>query len=295
MDDWHIIGGGAIGCLFAANLQRSGVRCSLVLRRSGPSRCNIEIDEATGQHSITVSATSASNPAPIRHLLVTTKAYDMESALLSVAHRLGRDSVVLILVNGMGLLELAATILPDVKLFAGTTTEGAYRSGTRQIRHAGSGITRIGSLAIGQEPAWFDAWRDFPLVCQWDPDIENALWHKLAINCAINPLTALHKVHNGALQQEPALMASVNSLCEEIAAVSKAAGFSETARRISGDAAEVIRRTADNKSSMLQDVLAGRRTEIDFITGYLVRRADALGVKVERNRDLLERIRQLGP
>ena len=226
---------------------------------------------------------------------MTTKAYDIESALRSGAHRLGRDSVVLILVNGMGLLELATAVLPQVTLCAGTTTEGAYRTGARQVRHAGNGTTRIGSPTSGREPAWFKAWRGTALACHWDPHIENALWHKLAINCAINPLTALHKVHNGALQQEPALIASVNSLCEEIAAVSEAAGFSETARRIRGDAAEVIRRTADNKSSMLQDVLAGRRTEIDFITGYLVHRADALGVTVERNRDLLERVRNLGP
>lgn len=295
MSDWHILGAGAIGCLFAASLQRSGVNCSLILRTPGPAHCDISIENTTGSCSTRVAATSAECASPIECLIVTTKAYDVENALMSVKHRLGKGSRVLIMVNGMGLIEVAASHLPEVTLFAGTTTEGAYVQGPRNIHHAGRGVTRVGSLKAREMPAWFDSWLRMPLACDWDSDIEAALWHKLAINCAINPLTALHQVRNGQLQGDSELRVSVSNLCQEIASVSEAAGFNDTARSIARDAVDVIQRTADNKSSMLQDTLAGRPTEIEFITGYLVRRADALGVSVDHNRELLQRIRNLEP
>ena len=295
MSDWHVLGAGAIGCLFAANLQRSGVNCSLIMKIAGPAQCDIEVEDAEQSYAIGVTATAAESNSPIHRLLVTTKAYDVADALLSVKHRLGTGSQVLILVNGMGLLEIAAEELAGVTLFAGTTTEGAYRTGAQKICHAGRGATRIGSPESRYRPDWLDDWLRIRLDCQWDPDIEAALWHKLAINCAINPLSALHRVRNGELERDRKLRASVAALCQEIAAVSEAAGFGETARLIATDSRDVIRQTASNKSSMLQDTLAGRPTEIEFITGYLVRRADALGVPVDRNRELLERIRKLEP
>jgi 2-dehydropantoate 2-reductase len=295
LSDWHILGAGAIGCLFAANLQRSGVSCSLILRTASAAQCDIEVEDAARHSSVRVATTSAQATPMIQRLLVTTKAYDVERALSAVKHRLDSGSQVLIMVNGMGLLEIAAAQLAGVSLFAGTTTEGVYRNGAQKICHAGRGVTRIGSLDARTQPDWFDDWLRLPLACHWDTDIEAALWHKLAINCAINPLSALHRVPNGELGRDSALKASVAALCREIAAVSEAAGFGESARLIATDTRDVIQRTARNKSSMLQDTLAGRRTEIEFITGYLVRRADALGVPVDRNRELLERMRNLEP
>lgn len=295
MSDWHILGAGAIGCLFAANLQEAGARCCLVLRDAPAPSCDIQIETPAGRRTTAVSATSARASTPIRRLLVTTKAYDVEGALQSVRHRLGGGSEVLIMVNGMGLLEIAAAMLPEVTLFAATTTEGAYRTGPYQVCHAGRGTTRIGQPGNTDEAEWFGNFRDMALACQWDADIEAALWHKLAINCAINPLTALHRVRNGELARDTALRAAVIELCREIAAVSEAAGFGEIAGKVSADVLDVIHRTADNKSSMLQDVLAGQASEIEFITGYLVGRADKLGVAVDRNRELLERMRDREP
>ncbi len=295
MKHWHILGAGAIGCLFAARLGQAGVSCSLVLRDAGPSSREFVLEDERGRHTLSLPATAAIDSSPIDHLLITTKAYDVEAALRSVRHRLQPGNAVLILVNGMGLLEIAAAIVPEAKLFAGTTTQGAHRTGARSIRHAGSGITRLGAAGSSAKPDWLPDWQAAPLACEWETDIRSALWHKLAINCAINPLTALHRVRNGELASDAALAHEVGVLCREIAAVSEAAGYGGTAGRIEQDTLEVIRRTAANQSSMLQDIRAGRRTEIEFITGYLVRRADALGVSADRNRELLERIRRLEP
>lgn len=293
MSDWHILGAGAIGCLFAANLQRSDVNCSLILRQAGTGACNIQIEDAMGSSSIPVAASSAREPSRIRNLLVTTKAYDVESALRSVSHRLDSQSQVLLMVNGMGFGEQLQAQLPWLDSYQGTTTEGAYRVAPWHIRHAGRGQTVIGRQDMAQSPGWLASWQAALEQCHWDADIDRALWRKLAVNCAINPLTALHQCRNGELAGNTGLASQVTALCREITQVCTAAGFQDIARDLDTTVAAVIRGTAGNRSSMLQDVLQGRQTEIDYITGYLLTEAQRHGIAVPLNTALYEGVQGL--
>lgn len=294
--DWHILGAGAMGCLFAAALRQAGRGATLLLRDTPPAhRIPLLIEEDGERREITVDASATGAAGRIERLLVTTKAYDVTGAVASVSHRLDHDSEVLLLANGIGFARELTERHPHLNLYFGTTTEGAYRIGPQHLRHAGHGSTRIGQPGRRVPPAWFATWRDAIPHCTWDPQIEDALWLKLAINCAINPLTAIHRCPNGDLQRAPALAATVARLCAEIEAVSRAAGRTAAVTGLRHAVAEVIRNTADNRSSMLQDALAGRRTEIDYITGHLVAVAEQYGVEVPHNRELLARVRILGP
>ena len=118
------------------------------------------------------------------------------------------------------------------------------------------------------------------------------LWRKLAINAAINPLTALLRCTNGELAGDPA--DRVRRLCTEISAVARAAGMGRAVESLENVVFEVIHNTADNRSSMLQDVEAGRPTEIDYITGWLVEQANRLGMDVPANAALLEQVKTHG-
>ncbi len=288
---WHILGAGAIGDLFAHTLSRQGITCTLILRDSSDDSCQLTVERGGQQQHSTFPVSVAGDHSAIDKLLVCTKAYDVATALQTVSHRIGPDTDVLLLVNGMGLVEIAAQILPEASLYCGTTTEGAYRPQPRHIHHAGTGMTLVGSPDKTSQPPWFTVWQSLPLDCRWEVDIEQALWHKLAINCAINPLTAIHGCRNGELAKDENLRREVVSLCDEIAAVSAALGFANTAEIIHSASLEVIRATGENRSSMLQDIQAGGTTEIEFITGYLVSRAAEAGVTVPHNQILLETIR----
>lgn len=288
---WYILGAGAIGGLFAHALSRRGVPCTLLLRDHSEPECQLTLEREGQRQVCTFPVSTAGDHNVIDKLLVCTKAYDVASALGAIRHRTGPDTEVLLLVNGMGVTEIAAGILPQASLFSGTTTEGAYRIQPRHIHHAGSGITLVGSPDKISQPQWFATWQSLSLDCRWEADIERALWHKLAINCAINPLTAIHGCRNGELARDEKLRREVTSLCDEIAAVSHALGFTHTAQIIHSASLEVIQATAENRSSMLQDTLAGGDTEIEFITGYLVRRAEEAGLAVPHNHALLETIR----
>ena len=292
---WHVLGAGAIGCLFAAALRRAGCEVTLLLREGslpGERTVLIEGDHGTERLVLPTSTPAAENP--ITHLLVTTKAYDVAPAVAAVRHRLDQQSQVLLLANGMGFAAEVAREAPWLQLFHGTTTEGAWRIAPLHIRHAGHGTTRLGRSGAATPAPWFRCWRDGLPHCVWDPDIERALWLKLAINCAINPLTAVHRCANGELSGRADLAVEVARLCDEIATISAAAGYPEAAQEIHEAVARVITATAANRSSMLQDVLAGRRTEIDYITGYLLAVAGRCGVEAPRNRALLDALRGQG-
>lgn len=289
---WHILGAGAIGCLYAHALQRSGCDVTLVLRRGADARSLPLVVERDGTSSeLPVNAITPDTPARISHLLITTKAYDVRGAVAGVAHLLGDNCVVLLLVNGMGLAEELRKDWPRLDIYCGTTTEGAYAVAARHIVHAGRGETRIGRQGQREPAPWFKAWAHAIEPCVWDPDIATALWSKLAVNCVINPLTALHACRNGELAERPGLASQVDALCGEVTAISRAAGFNTVASSLEATVAAVIAGTAHNRSSMLQDVLNGRPTEIDYITGYLLQVADRYRIDAPHNRALLEKIK----
>jgi 2-dehydropantoate 2-reductase len=144
-----------------------------------------------------------------------------------------------------------------------------------------------------EPPPWFGQWSRSVPRCLWDTDINTALWTKLAVNCVINPLTAVYGCRNGALAERPELAVRVTQLCREVAQVSYAAGFTDTAQTIDNMVARVIQATAANRSSMLQDVQAGRPTEIDYITGYLLKVAAEHGVPAAHNRQIMQEVKCL--
>jgi len=285
---WHVLGAGAIGCLFASALQRAGLAVTLLLREQR-EQVQVTLEQDGTVETRRFAASSPRDPDPISHLLVTTKAPDVLAAVMSVAHRVDADSQVLLLANGMGFTDELRRHLPQVDCYLGSTTEGAYRVAQRHICHAGRGFTRVGKPGCTTPPGWFHYWNRAIQPGEWDNDIQRTLWLKLAINCAINPLTALYRCRNGELAQ-PVLAQQVRVLCEEIAPVSAAAGYPLTPPELYRQVGDVIAATAANRSSMLQDILAGRRTEIDYITGYLVRQAQHYGIAVPANEDLMTRV-----
>jgi len=292
---WHILGAGAIGCLFADALAAAGGNPVLVLRdghSDGTRRVVVERGETRSEHCL--DAVNPATAGAISHLLVTTKAQDVRAAVAAVARHLTADGVVVLLANGMGFAEQVRADWPGLDIVSATTTAGAYRVGPLHIRHAGRGNTRIGRQGVGQPPRWFDHVARAVDDCLWDPDIDRALWLKLAINGVINPLTALHGCRNGELATRADLATRVAALCEEIAGICLAAGFDDIAAALPDAVAAVIAGTAGNRSSMLQDLEAGRPTEIDYINGYLLQVAGRHGIAAPLNRELVEGIHRYG-
>jgi 2-dehydropantoate 2-reductase len=201
--------------------------------------------------------------------------------------------IALTLQNGLGNLEQMSAAAGPVRLLAGVTFVGVTRPAEGEVIFAGQGATVIGAPAGSQvtpeETAQVAAvFRKAGLPCQVREDIEAVLWEKLVVNVGINPLTAILRVPNGALPELPEAWELAVAAAQEAAAVAAISGL-----RLSIDPEvrlrEVCTATAKNRSSMLQDVLAGRPTEIDALNAQVSRRGQALGVATPVN-DLLTRL-----
>lgn len=118
-------------------------------------------------------------------------------------------------------------------------------------------------------------------------DILTRLWRKLALNCAINPLTVLHACQNGGLLGH---LAEVHGLCTELAALLRRCGQPQAAEGLEEEVQRVIVATAANYSSMYQDVHAGRRTEVHYLLGHACRVAARHGLQLPQLEHLLQRL-----
>ena len=125
----------------------------------------------------------------------------------------------------------------------------------------------------------------------WDEQILTRQWQKLAINCAINPLTALYKLKNGELAG-PRFADVLQQICVEVADVMQAEGQPTGSDELLRRVMTVVELTADNYSSMYQDMEQGRETEIEAITGFLLGKAAAHGITVPVNQGLYQAVKE---
>ena len=163
-------------------------------------------------------------------------------------------------------------VAPECSLFLATTTAGCHRAGEQWIA-AGEGKTLVGQPDTRTAPSWFGTWQKGIPSLEWCSDISERLVEKVAINASINPLTAVHGVKNGALLSEP-YQAKADQIIAEVSSILIEMGYSQLASRLNQTVRTVVADTAENTSSMLSDVMAGRRTEADSIVGWLLQQTE---------------------
>ncbi|WP_439859564.1 putative 2-dehydropantoate 2-reductase [Pseudomonas sp. MBLB4136] len=267
---WHILGAGSLGSLWAARLARAGVPVQLILRdaerlaayrRAG----GLTLVEKGQARQFPLDAQTATDPAPIQRLLLACKAYDAEQAIAGLAPRLADEAEVILLQNGLGSQDAVAARVPQARCILASSTEGAFREDAWRVVFAGHGHTWLGDPLDLTPPPWLAELERAGIVHDWSLDILGRLWRKLALNCAINPLTVLYDCRNGDLRQHPAELAT---LCDELAELLHTCGQPAAADGLHEEVQRVIQATAANYSSMHQDVAQGRRTEIAYLLGH---------------------------
>jgi 2-dehydropantoate 2-reductase len=197
--------------------------------------------------------------------------------------------------NGLGHAETLAHRLGRKRVLGGSTTHSAWRDGDGSIHWSGRGVVEFGQLdgadMAGVSKELHDALEAAGLNPKWSSDIQRVIWRKLLINVAINPVCAIAGVRNGALAQVPELWGQSIEAMREAELVARAAGIDMGDGDIEDYLRKVVIATADNRVSMLQDLMAGRRTEIDALCGEVVAKGEEFGVPTPRNEMLLALVR----
>jgi 2-dehydropantoate 2-reductase len=281
-----IVGAGAVGCYYGGMLARAGHEVVLIGRPAHVTAIQAQglrfeahdLDEAVAlQASIDPSAVRGAS-----HVLVCVKSNDTEQASAEIAPHLDADALVLSLQNGVDNAERLRAALgrPVAAVVVYVASEMA---GPGHLRHHGRGELVV-EPAPGIEPL-VQAFVQAGVPCDTSPNVRGALWAKLVLNCAYNALSAITRLPYGVLVQGVGVQQVMNDAVAECQAVAQAEGV-----QIPGDVALAVRRIAETmpeqQSSTAQDLARGKRSEIDHLNGFVVRRGESHGVPTPVNRAL---------
>ncbi|MHB0870853.1 MAG: ketopantoate reductase family protein [Chloroflexota bacterium] len=296
-----VVGPGAMGTLFSGMLSLGGHEVWLLGRRpeviEAIDREGVTIVRGETRQRVAVRATvRAQEVGPAELVLVFVKAYDTLQACKDALPAVGADTVVLTLQNGLNNVETIASVVGRERVLAGVTAHGATLLGPGLVRHGGEGETAIGELG-GRVTERLErvagAFRQAAIEVVVSRAVSSLIWGKLVVNAAINPVTALLRVPNGQLLGHPETRALMEAVATEVAAVAQARGVVLPYDDPWESVETVCRRTASNRSSMLQDVERGIQTEIDYINGAVAREGELLGVPTPVNWTLTQLVSSL--
>lgn len=286
-----IIGQGVIGSLLAASCQRQQMDYA-VLPRSGVCE-PVRLTELDGYlYEFTPPSIKPEQLQGNELVLLPLKAFQIVPAVKQLKPDLTKQTLVL-LNNGMGVTEQVQKLLPGSPLIAGISKKAAYRKGPL-VFETGRGSTELGWIQHPDNSSTQTAeslLNQLLAPCHWHQDLQPALWQKLSINAVINPLTALNNIKNGELAK-PDYQQQISRLCEEIKALMQRKNIAGW-QQIDAVVESVIESTANNYSSMHQDIAHKRATEIDYISGYLVQQGQLAGLDMATHNKLWQQIKAL--
>jgi len=286
-----VVGSGAIGSLYGAFLSTiEGNEVILVGRNphvAAISSNGLIIRGIMGEHIFHLNAVDdASEVSDADLILLTTKTYDTIPAITTAKHLVDKGAYVLLIQNGLGTEDLVADALKSTRVLRATTCMGALRTEPGVVTATGCGLTEIGSR-FPENYEFVELMSKMFKECGFDvrssANIEGVVWTKTLVNCGINPVGALTGLNNGAVYKNPELRNLVVKLVEEAVKVVKALGIELTTDDPVRYALGTAKATGNNINSMLQDILARKRTEIDSITGEIIRLGKELGIETPSN------------
>jgi 2-dehydropantoate 2-reductase len=281
------MGAGAVGCYFGGMLGRAGHDVTLIARPQhveAIGRDGLRMETRRFDERVRVRAsTDAAAVQGAKLVLFCVKSTDTEAAGLQMRPFLSPDALVLTLQNGVDNADRLRTVLPPEQVAAAVVYVATEMAGPGHVRHHGRGELVIEPFAASRALARTLAAAGVPT--EISDNVRGALWTKLIINCAYNPVSAIAQLPYGLAVQGEGVVQVMREVVDECLAVADAEGV-----RVPGDIHAIVRRLVESMpgqySSTAQDLARGNRTEIDHLNGLVVRRGETLGIATPANRVL---------
>lgn len=301
-----VVGAGAVGSLFGARLARAGHSVVLVGRAEHVAAIQAHGLIVQGRTEETVelaASTTLPTPTEADAILLTVKTFDLASASEELGRAAPRPIPTLLPQNGLGVEPVARSGLarggwsaPEAWTVRAVHSVPATLVAPGVIREAGSGEVLLPDLRFAGALAlrirlFRDLFSGAGFTVRTVREFDREVWRKALVNAAINPVTAVRGVPNGRLLEGPARSEAL-ALLTEARRAARAAGFDFSEAETLRDFERVARSTAENRSSMLQDLDRGRPTEIDAISGELLRVAAAHNLDLPATRRMVDEVRR---
>jgi len=302
-----IVGGGAVGTLLAYALNASGVVPYIIYRDNNKKQKRLEkglkilirdvARELGSDKEYRIKAHHVTyDELPEKFLdvvFIATKAYDFKDALLSVLPLLNDSCIAISCQNGLGSLEYLERMLGKERAAALILNAGVYEVDDVTYVLAGYGRSYMGQRCRDASPKLGEVAKLLHLLdVRVVKDVEGYRWLKLIVNSAINPITAILKAKNSIIIEDPLAAKLASKTVLEGWLVSKAAKIN-LPRNPLVELLNVAYHTRDNYSSMYQDIIKGKRTEIDYINAAIVEVGRRVGVRAVINQVLTYIIKSL--
>lgn len=294
-----IIGAGSIGSLLGVKLALAGNKVEFVVKKRNSKRLiennGIILFEGDKKFLLKTKTYLWDNIHYLEadYVIVAVKSHHATTILPKLKEIIYTTSKIVTIQNGITPHIIASDLFEDRHIII-SLKEAAYKFDVNKVRHAGSGVNTLTSFNAPRNvmEEFAEQLASAGIRTQIKNDAMEVLYRKLAINCIINPLTALFSIKNGKLVK---FLNSylVNSMISEILEVFEEEGVSISKDEIMDNLINIIKDTRENKSSMLQDIEWKRKTEIEFLTGYILERAAEYGVNTPSNRIIYELVKQL--
>lgn len=261
------------------------------------------IDRRDGRRDVyevpaTLDPATIGEPADV--ILFQTKGWATPSAAAAVRPIISADTVLLTLQNGLGNEEAIRAALPECPLLIGMSVHTVITVDVAHYGHTGVRDTHLGpadggaqgAMAAAEKAAGAFRSRTFPVEVLSEAEIRRAQWSKFVLNCGSLPVAALTRLPTDVLRDESLPFAVMDDLTRETCAIARAAGIElDPEERVAFQ--HELFSTAGGRASMLGDVLAHRRTEIDTINGAALQHAERLGVAAPLNRVMYNLVKGL--
>ena len=291
---WQIAGIGAMGSLLAGSFCQGGASVHLILKNELQLAAyqDTELTVISGKNVISCHPKAIDidhfGKESIQYLLCCVKAFDITKLLTRLKHRLNEHSIIILVHNGLGVLEEIKAQLPQLRIILGISTIGAHLEEAFTVNAFLQGNIYLGSV-IGQFTpnevnTICSAFKAAKIPYLWEENIHSRMWEKFALNCSINILTALFNCKNGGLLFHND---TLKKMTHEVAQVISAYGLHLSDAELFLKVTQLIHITADNYSSMYNDVQNKKPTEIHYLNEHLIKLAQQKHIATPFNIKLL--------
>lgn len=305
----NIIGSGSMGHLWTAYLLDNQAYVRLYAKQSKDSQ-KITVKSPKRCFSCNINYHSLKDWQISDFIIICVKTTSLEALCVDLQSIHQSDTPIILMMNGMGIIEIAKQYFPEAKIYQASTSHGA-RLERNNLLHTGKGETLIGSIQTGDIPTeqinnqGKSSTLKYPIAplieqlnlalpkTRWNSNHQEALWTKLLINAIINPLTTIYEVQNGDLVNKKQIKQQAKRLTQQLSPIIHKYLPNECWQSIFEKVEYVANQTYTNVSSMRQDILMGKKTEIDFITGYLLKIAATQNIALPEHEQIVKQIKTL--
>ncbi len=298
----YVLGAGAVGCYFGGMLARARHDVTLIARPTRAdaiNRLGLEMDCKSFQEVVTLKASSdISSLADADLVLLSVKSLDTEKTVREIESLLPSKAVILSLQNGVANVDIASKIISN-SVYPAVVYVASGMVGDRTVKHHGRGELYIGSIR-NQSPEdpqnlaeISTLFEDSDVPCPISPNIKREMWLKFLVNCTFNAISGIGQISYGEMVKFPEILKLVDDITKEFLVISSSEGV-EISYAEAQQANQLIATTMVTQvSSTAQDLAKKKKTEIDFLNGYIVELGKRYGVPTPTNESVFSLVKML--